>query len=131
MDWVVGPEGQFNRHTFARMLSRLDDVATARIRIFPGEHHGNFNGVLHGGMILAFIDMGVYPACMLITGNDDLNTVTVDVHTQFINPGDLAKPLDAVVTLTQETGRMMFIRGTLLQDETVVATFSTLQRKIR
>ena len=128
---VIGPEGQFNRHTFARILSRLDDPATARIRIFPDERHANFNDVIHGGVILAFIDMAVYPASILITGNEDLKVVTVDVHTQFISPGDLAMPLDAIVTLTQETGRMLFTRGTLVQEDTVVAAFTMLQRKIR
>ena len=131
MDWIIGPQGQFNRHAFDRMLSRLDDAATARIRIFPAERHANFNDVIHGGVILAFIDMAVYPASILITGNDDLNVVTVDLQTQFISPGNLSKPLDAVITLTQETGRMIFTRGTLVQEETVVAAFTMLQRKVR
>ena len=131
LEWVIGPEGQFNRHTFGRMLSRLDDPATARIRVFPEDCHSNFNNVIHGGVILAFIDMAIYPATILITGKEDLNVVTVDVHTQFISPGNLAKPLDGVITLTQETGRMCFTRGTLVQDDAVIATFNALQRKVR
>jgi uncharacterized protein (TIGR00369 family) len=131
MEWKIGSEQQFNRYIFQRMLSRMDDPATARIRILPAPEHENVNGVIHGGAILALIDMAIYPATILITGNEELNVVTVDVHTQFITPGDLRQPLDAVITLTQETGRMCFTRGTLLQDDTTVATFNALQRKIR
>lgn len=129
-DWIIGERGEFNRHVFGHMLSRLDDPATARIRIFPDQTHANNNGVVHGGAILALIDMAIYPATIIITGKTNLNVVTVDLHTQFITPGGFSAPIDAVITLTQETGRMCFTRGTLVQDEKVIATFNALQRKI-
>ena len=130
-EWRIGAEGQFNRHMFDRLLSRLDDPETARIRVVPGPSHANINNVIHGGAIMALIDMAIYPAAMEITGNHALKVVSVDIHTQFIGPGDLARPLDCVVQLAKETGKMMFTRGTLEQGDEVVASFNALQRKIR
>jgi acyl-coenzyme A thioesterase PaaI-like protein len=58
-------------------------------------------------------------------------SVTVELSTQFVGPGDPAMPLDAVTEITQETGRMMFARGQCVQGDRVVTSYSGIVRKMR
>ena len=40
------------------------------------------------------------------------------------------EPLDAVVSILRETGRMIFVQGRIVQGENAVAGFSGIVRKI-
>jgi acyl-coenzyme A thioesterase PaaI-like protein len=55
--------------------------------------------------------------------------VTLDLSVQFIGAGLVDEPLDAEVELLKETGRLLFMRGLVLQGETRVAAFSGTIRK--
>ena len=55
--------------------------------------------------------------------------VTLDLNTHFIGGGRVGEPLEAQVELLRETGRLLFLRGLLVQGETTVAEFSGTIRK--
>jgi acyl-coenzyme A thioesterase PaaI-like protein len=55
--------------------------------------------------------------------------VTLDLSVQFIGAGVVGEPMDAEVELLKETGRLLFMRGLVLQGETRVAAFSGTIRK--
>ena len=55
--------------------------------------------------------------------------MTLELSTQFIGAGRPDEPLDAVVEVLRETGRMLFLRGDVVQDDRLVAAFSGLVRK--
>jgi acyl-coenzyme A thioesterase PaaI-like protein len=57
--------------------------------------------------------------------------VTLELSTQFVGAGKVDRPLDAVVELVRETGRMMFLRGMVVQEDDTVASFSGIVRKAR
>lgn len=130
-EWRVGGEKQFNQAVLGLMLVRLDDAHHARIRIFPRELLGNSLGAIHGGAILAFIDVALFSGSSLLLGKNMANGVTVDLSHQFFAPGDTSRPLDAVVEVMRETGRMVFARGQVLQDDDLIGSFSGILRKIR
>jgi acyl-coenzyme A thioesterase PaaI-like protein len=55
--------------------------------------------------------------------------VTLDLSVQFIGAGALDAPIEAEVELLRETGRLIFLRGLIVQAEQRVASFSGTVRK--
>ncbi|WP_066556218.1 PaaI family thioesterase [Croceicoccus bisphenolivorans] len=129
-EWRVSDSARFNHLVLGRMLVRLDDPHTARIRIEADDRHTNVNGVMHGGAILSLIDSAMFAGSTVITAKDQMRAVTVDLQVQFLSPGILGRSIDALVEVTRETGRMLFMRGLVVQDEERVASFTGLFRKL-
>ena len=111
------------------MLVRLDDPQLARVRIIPGEIHLNVNGVIHGGAIASLIDVALFAGSTMILGYNQVHAVTVELNTHFLTPGDPKRPLDALVEVVRETGKMIFSRGKVVQDDNVVASYAGILRK--
>ena len=130
-EWRVGGENEFNRTVLGLMLVRLDDAQRARVRIFPREVLSNGHGTIHGGAIVSFIDVALFAGSTLLLHESIESGVTVDMSHQFLAPGDLSRPLDAVVEVMRETGRMVFARGQIVQDDDLIGSFSGILRKIR
>ena len=57
--------------------------------------------------------------------------VTLDLNTQFIGGGRIGAPIEAQVEVLKETGRLLFLRGLVVQgeDEAKIAAFSATIRK--
>ena len=86
-------------------------------------------GLFHGGALLAFIDVALFAAARgfgLITAG---TAVTLDLSTQFIGGGRIGEPLEAQVELLRETGRLLFLRGLVVQGDDKIASFSGTIRK--
>lgn len=129
-EWRVGTPEQFNRAVLGRMLIRTED-GKVRVRLLePAERHSNLSGVFHGGVLMAFIDTAMFAGANMLAGKPEQRGVTVDMQTQFLAAGSLEKPLDAIVELTRETGKMFFTRGLLVQDDVTVCSFTGLLRKL-
>ena len=56
-------------------------------------------------------------------------SVTLDMTCQFMAPAVLEKSLDAEVEILRETGRLVFLRGLVVQDAVKIAAFSATIRK--
>ncbi|MCB2067494.1 MAG: PaaI family thioesterase [Erythrobacter sp.] len=112
------------------MLVRLDSPEQARVRIFPREMHLNLNGAIHGGIILGLIDVALFGGSSLLLGTNMASAVTLELSNQFLAPGDPERPLDALVEVVRETGRMVFVRGQVVQEDQLVGSFSGIMRKI-
>jgi hypothetical protein len=54
---------------------------------------------------------------------------TLDMSIQFITGGAIGVPTEAHVELLRETGRLLFLRGVVVQDEVMVASFLGTIRK--
>ena len=122
-------EGRFNQAVLGTLLVRIDDDGRARVRMFPKPTHRNVQDAVHGGVTLAFIDVAMFGGGGLLTDQRVARGLTVEVSTQFLGPGDAERPLDALVEVVKETGRMVFLRGTIEQDDDMVAAFSGILRK--
>jgi uncharacterized protein (TIGR00369 family) len=126
--WDIADDDRYNA-SIGKLLVRAEGAGRARCRMFPELRHSNLGDVVHGGAVMTFIDMAFFAGGRL-AGADVAFAVTLDCQVQFIAPGDLARPLDAEVELLRETGRLAFLRGRVLQEETVVAAFSGTLRKL-
>jgi len=112
-----------------KQLARVEGDTTARLRMIPRPFHGNSGGRVHGAIIAALADVSLFSTLYLLRGIDAGRSMTIDLSTQFIGAGDLARPLDSVVELLKETGRMAFLRGLVVQDDDIVASFAGTVRK--
>ena len=128
MLWAPAEPGRFLDQLGAIRV-RPEGEGKARCRILPGREHSNLNDSVHGGAILAFIDVALFAgarACGVMRARE---AVTLDCSTQFLSPGRINEPLDAVVELLRETQRLVFLRGLVEQPHGAVAAFSGTIRK--
>ena len=128
--WELVEPGRFNTLLFPRLLVRRDDDGTARLRFLPDRSHSNLAENVHGGAILALIDIALFACSRMLGVADVARAVTLDLSVQFIGPGKVDQPCDAVTQVLRETRRLAFIRGTVEQDGGhLVAAFSGTIRK--
>nr|WP_269142199.1 PaaI family thioesterase [Sphingomonas sp. IC-11] len=110
------------------MVVRVED-GVCRVRMLPERRHSNLGNNVHGGAMLGFIDVALFAAARsfgLITAG---TAVTLDLNTHFMGAGTIGEPLEARVELLRETGRLLFMRGLVVQGESPVAEFSGTIRK--
>ena len=119
----------FNPQVMGEMLVRPEGDRSCRLRMFPLRRHSNVLGSVHGGVILALIDIGLFCATRLLLEADAAGSVTLDLSTQFIGAGKLDRPLDTMAEVLRETRRLVFVRGTVEQDGELVAAYNATIRK--
>jgi uncharacterized protein (TIGR00369 family) len=129
-DGALGRPEEYNRAVVGTLLVRRDGPNMARIRMFPEERHKNQYGVIHGGMVLGLIDIAGFAAAVELTEGKFPGGVTIELHNHFVGAGNPELPLDAVTEIVRETGKMLFVRGTVEQDDAVIGTWSSILRKI-
>ncbi len=127
--WQMTDTTRYNDAVLGKQVVRVEGPNSARLRMFPSHVHGNTGGRVHGGIVLGFADVALFAASYVLRGIDSGRSMTIDLSAQFIGAGDLGKPLDAVVDLLRETGRMAFLRGLVVQDDDIVASFTGTIRK--
>lgn len=127
--WGLSDPTLFLGAVLGRVLVRPEDANSARVRLIPQRHHTNSANNIHGGLTLGLIDVALFAAFQIVRGVSASGSSTVDLSTQFINAGDPGKPLDAVVEVLRETGRLGFLRGLVMQDNVVIASFASTVRK--
>lgn len=128
MTWEIRDAGRFNAQ-LGPMIIRLDPDGRARCRIFPERRHSNMADNIHGGVLLAFADIAMFGGARMIGLFGLSSGVTIDCNLMFLNAGRIEEPLDAVVEILRETGRLVFVRGTMEQGARKVAAFSGTLRK--
>ena len=125
----MGNKQRFNHVVIGRLLVRKERDGCARVRMFPTLAHSNFGDNVHGGATLGLIDVSLFAASFALGALDGGHGLTLDLSTQFIGLGKIDQPLDSVVELLRETGRLIFLRGLVVQADTTVAAFSGTIRK--
>ncbi|RDC60071.1 hypothetical protein HME9302_01270 [Alteripontixanthobacter maritimus] len=126
--WNLKDETLFNRAVLGRLIARREGDF-ARLRMFPVRKHENLQGSIHGAVTQSLIDIALFSTMRLLDSGDAGPSVTLEISTQFIGAGDPSRPLDAVSEVMRETGKLVFIRGTVEQDNDRVAAFSGIVRK--
>lgn len=76
------------------------------------ERHLNGNGIVHGGMLMTFIDqsigMRVYHAI------DRVPCATIQLDTHFVEAGRLGDFIEARTEIVRQTSSIVFTRGSLV-----------------
>ena len=101
-----------------------------RLRMVPELRHTNLQEMIHGATTLSLIDIALFATVHVLSDAEAGPSVTLELSTQFVGAGDPAKPLDAVSEIVRETGRMVFVRGQVVQEDSVVASYSGIVRKL-
>ena len=127
--WKLADPTRYNEAVLGKMIARTEGPNHCRVRIFPQHHLTNNAGNIHGAATLGLIDIALFCAMRLLRDVDAAGSVTLDIETKFIGPGNPAKPLDCVVEVLRETRRLAFLRGLVEQDEDLVSAFSGTIRK--
>jgi uncharacterized protein (TIGR00369 family) len=128
-NWQMTDKSRYNGTVLGKMMVRSDGDGKARLRMFPEHRHSNLGNAVHGGTILGFIDVALFGAARMFGLIDTGLAVTLDLSVQFIGAGRLDKALDAEVELLKETGRLLFLRGLVVQGSDKVASFAGTIRK--
>ena len=136
ISWNLKDASRFN--AFIEPLSVRAERPTedgrprARVRMLPERKHSNLGDNVHGAVTLALVDIALFAASHQFGSLDAGHSVTLDLSTQFVGGGRLDEPLDAVVEQVRETGRLIFLRGLVVQgpgDEHIVLSFAGTIRK--
>ncbi|MCW1381711.1 PaaI family thioesterase [Novosphingobium sp. KCTC 2891] len=133
LTWDLIDDTRFNACAIGKLIARLEDAPgggrRARLRMFPERQHSNLLDAVHGGATLSLIDIALFTGMRLILDGNAAGSVTLDLSTQFIGAGRLGEPLDAVVEVLRETGRLVFLRGLVEQGDQTIAAFGGTIRK--
>ena len=108
--WVRRIEGQIGGHSAGQ--TEFGFVAT--------DIHANRNGVVHGGMLMTFIDR-VFGQTARDAGQAQRGA-TINLNVSFLAPMQLGSFATLCPRVTRVTGRMAFVEGTVLCDGAALAT---------
>ncbi len=128
--WNLKDETLFNGAVMGKLITRRDGDK-CRLRMFPERRHENLQGIIHGAVTLSLIDISMFTTMHVVGTGNAGPSVTLELSTQFVGAGDMIRPLDAVTEIVRETGNMLFVRGQVVQDDDVVASFSGIVRKMK
>lgn len=128
--WNLKDQTLFNGAVMGRMITRVDEDGRARLRMFPERRHENLQGIVHGAVTLALIDISLFTTMHMIGSGNAGPSVTLELSTQFVGSGKPDQPLDAVTEIVRETGSLVFVRGMVVQEAHVVANFSGIVKKM-
>lgn len=133
VSWNLADPTRFNALLEPLSVRRVADLPdgrpVARVRMLPTRQHSNLGDHVHGAVTLGFIDIALFAASHQFGVMGAGPAVTLDLSTQFVGAGRIGEPLDAVTELVRETGRLVFLRGLVVQGDTMVASFAGTIRK--
>lgn len=128
---------EHDAHRFNTMvqpiLTRPESDGAATVRFIPSARHSNVSDFLHGGALLAFLDIAMFAGARTLDILTAAAAVTVDIQVQFVASGRIDLPVDAKVEIVRNTRSLIFVRGTVQQGEgeaTTIATFTGLLKKL-
>ncbi len=129
--WQLNAKGRF-LDIFSGIRLKQEADNRVRCRVDTEMRHANGFEAVHGGFIMAVVDQSLFWTCHLLgTFGEDGGGVTLDAQTHFMGSPKAGEPIDAVVEIMKETGRLIFMRGMIEQDGAPVASFSGTLRKVR
>lgn len=121
------PEGfriSKNRGPFADKIGPLyfkkEEDGSFRYGFLPDESHTNFNGIIHGGMMMSFLDEMMGQTIWLAIGKK--RTATISLNFDFIAGAKVGEWLELRCEIIRQGISVVFIRGELVCGDKVVIT---------
>lgn len=128
--WDIADAARFNAAVMGKLIVRREGERCARVRMLDTRPlHSNLHGTVHGGATLALIDIALFATSHVVANAEADRAVTLDLNCQFIGTGAIGEPLDCVAEVMKETGRLIFLRGTVEQGDGLIASFMGTIRK--
>jgi acyl-coenzyme A thioesterase PaaI-like protein len=104
------------------------DGKSVRCVIETGIQHTNGADFLHGGFIMSYADMVYFSIAWRPLEHSF--AVTLTSNYEFVGAGIAGVPLDAVGEVIKETGKLIFVRALLSQNDNPVCMTTATLRKI-
>lgn len=82
------------------------------------ERHANRNGVVHGGMLMTFMDRAFGMTSRLTSGAT--RAATISLSHQFMTPMEIGQFATVTPRISRASGRTSFVDGTLFHGETPI-----------
>ena len=114
---------------YGEMAVCAEEERRARLTLTPGDVHRNVVDTVHGGFLLAIVDHALFVGPGAIGIERAAAGVTIDVSTQFLKPVVPNRPIEVLIEVLQDTYRMVFMRGTIEQDNVAALAFSGTIKK--
>ncbi|TRD12522.1 PaaI family thioesterase [Erythrobacter insulae] len=130
--WNLKDDSLFNGAVMGKLITRRETSRggeKCRLRMFPERRHENLQGIIHGAVTLGLIDISMFTTMHVIGNGNAGPSVSLELSTQFVGGGDPTRPLDALTGIVRETGKLVFVRGEVVQGDDCVAAFSGIIRK--
>lgn len=130
--WHARPEGRFVDglgDVFYRD-GAFPDGSGVLCAIETARRHANGLGYLHGGFLMAFVDVAMFATIRHLL--DLQAAVTLQCSTDFLAAGAVGTVLEGRGRIVKETGKLIWVAGTLTQQDgaQLVAQWHGLLRKV-
>jgi uncharacterized protein (TIGR00369 family) len=122
---VYDPADPFEDHCGPMYYKR--DGAGAHCLLPTRPEHLNSGAMVHGGLLMSFIDYALATAAGAL---DNKFALTVGLNCSFLNAGRLGPPLEARTRLIRSGRTLSFARGEVLQEDKVLLSASAVFRPI-
>ncbi|NML89316.1 PaaI family thioesterase [Sphingobium sp. TB-6] len=129
LSWTDTVPGTFLDSAIGTSYSRSDAAGKATVMLESRPSHANRLGALHGGFLAGFADHAYFAALAAMGRPEQAAAVTVDLSMQYCGSGKIGPHLCAEIELLRETGRLMFLRLTISQDDELIAASTATVRK--
>lgn len=109
--WHAKPEGRFVDGLGDIYYRDEGDGVLACIE--TARRHANGLGFLHGGFLMAFVDVAMFATIRHLLSTQA--AVTLQCSTDFLGPGTVGEVLEGRGRIVKETGKLVWVAGTLTQ----------------
>ena len=100
-----------------------------RTLLWTQEKHTNLAGVIHGGVLMTFVD---FTLCSAVMRNPDCDScITLNASCNFTDNVTPGHWIEGRCEITRQSARLVFATGQLLADNRTLVTFSGLLRPTR
>ena len=90
--------------------------------------HGNAHGIIHGGMLVTFLDQILGVTCWEAANRGPVVTIQLNMH--FVSGGKAGEFLEARAEAVRATRSVVFVRGQITVGERVVATADGVWKRL-
>lgn len=115
--WHARPEGRFvdGLGDVYYRDGAFSDGTGVLSAIETGMRHANGLGFLHGGFLMAFVDVAMFATIRHLLATQA--AVTLQCSTDFLGAGTIGQVLEGRGRMVKETGKLVWVSGTLTQGE--------------
>ena len=108
---------------------RQEEDGEVRCAFVVAGKHVNGQNALHGGMLITFADYALFLFARKALGNQ--RAVTVSFSSDFTAKVGEGEFVEATGEVVHETGGLLFLRGKVFREDTVLLSFSAVLKKLR
>jgi acyl-coenzyme A thioesterase PaaI-like protein len=108
----------FSEHIGPFYVRKPKDGYTLAFGFRALAHHANRGGVVHGGMLVSFLDHALGAICFTAAGRRPCSTISLDCS--FVSPGRPGDWIECTGEVGRATKDLVFVDGRLLVGDRVV-----------